>query len=167
MTLWLVGMMGTGKTSAGRLAAGRLGVPFIDVDEEIATDRGASISEMWAGLGEQGFRVLEAAAIDRVAGARAIVATGGGAVLDPANRNRMRETGTVIWLKTRPEVLAARLDSSGGRPLLDGHPDRGGQVAALLEERAQAYDDAANYEIDTSELSVEEVAMRIVGLWRS
>ncbi|HSK07628.1 MAG TPA: shikimate kinase [Acidimicrobiia bacterium] len=167
MTLWLVGMMGTGKTSAGRLAAERLGVPFIDVDQEIATDRGAEIPEIWSGLGEEGFRELETASIDRVAGSRAIVATGGGAVLDPANRRRMRETGTVIWLKTPPDVLAARLDSSGGRPLLEGHPDRGGRVAALLEERAQAYDDAADYELDTSELSVEEVAMRIEVLWRS
>jgi shikimate kinase len=167
MTLWLVGMMGSGKTSAGLLAAERLGVPFIDVDEEIASGQGSSIPEMWAELGERGFREMETAAIERVAGSHAIVSTGGGAVLDASNRHRMKTSGTVVWLRARPAVLAARLLASASRrPLLDDHPDRGGRVAELLVERAPAYDDAADYEIDTSELSVEEVAMRIEGLWR-
>jgi shikimate kinase len=66
----------------------------------------------------------------------------------------------------RPDVAAARLDSIPGRPLLDEDPDPGARVAALLQERASAYEDAADYDIDTSELSVEEVAMRIEALWR-
>jgi shikimate kinase len=78
----------------------------------------------------------------------------------------MKNTGTVVWLRARPEVLDARLDDTGGgRPMLDDHVDRGARVAKLLEERAAAYDGAADYEIDTSELSVEEVAMRIEELW--
>jgi shikimate kinase len=166
MTLWLVGMMGSGKTSTGSLAAQRLGVPFIDIDVEIVTDQGSSIPELWARLGERAFREMESATIERVAGYRAIVSTGGGAVLDPSNRRRMKNTGTVVWLRARPEVLDARLDDTGGgRPMLDDHVDRGARVAKLLEERAAAYDGAADYEIDTSELSVEEVAMRIEELW--
>jgi shikimate kinase len=166
MTLWLVGMMGSGKTTAGGRAAARLGVRFVDVDEEIASDSGQSVPELWAERGEQAFREMEAAAIERVAGDRAIVSTGGGAVLDPASRARMKATGTVVWLRVLPDVAAARLDSNRGRPLLDDDPDPGARVAALLQERASAYEDAADYDIDTSELSVEEVAMRIEALWR-
>ncbi|HSJ84513.1 MAG TPA: shikimate kinase [Acidimicrobiia bacterium] len=166
MTLWLVGMMGSGKSSAGELAAQRLGVPFVDIDEEIVADQGSSIPKLWADSGERAFRELETAAIGRVAGTRAIVSTGGGAVLDPSNRYRMRTTGTVVWLRARPEVLAERLAEAGeGRPMLDDHPDRGSRIAQLLEARTAAYANAADYELDTSELSVEEVAMRIEELW--
>ncbi len=163
--MWLVGMMGSGKTTAGRLAAERLAVPFLDIDDEVAAGRGSSLPELWDELGEKGFRELESAAIERVAGAEAIVSTGGGVVLDRANRYRMKSTGTVVWLKAPPPVLAARLEAGGGRPLLDDHPDQANRLAMLLEERSRAYGDAADYEIDTSQLSVEDVAMRIVGLW--
>jgi shikimate kinase len=166
MTLWLVGMMGSGKSTAGAMAAQHLGVSFVDIDEEIAADRGSSIPELWAESGERAFRELETATIGRVAGTRAIVSTGGGAVLNPSNRYRMRTTGTVVWLRARPEVLAERLAEAGeGRPILDDHPDRGARIAQLLEARTAAYDNAADYEFDTSELSVEEVAMRIEELW--
>lgn len=166
MTLWLVGMMGSGKTSIGSLAAQRLGVSFIDIDEEIVADQGSPIPELFARLGEGAFREIEASTIERVAGARAIVSTGGGAVLDPSNRRRMKNTGTVVWLRARPEVLEARIADTGeGRPMLADRAERGARIAELLEERTAAYDGAADYEIDTSELSVEEVAMRIEELW--
>ena len=166
MTLWLVGMMGSGKSSAGALAAQHLGVPFVDIDQEIVADLGSSIPKLWADSGERAFREMETATIGRVAGTRAIVSTGGGAVLDPSNRYRMRTTGTVVWLRARPEVLAARLAEGGeGRPMLDHHPDRGARIAQLLEARTAAYDNAADYALDTSELSVKEVAMRVEELW--
>lgn len=164
MTLWLVGMMGTGRTGAGRLAAERLGVEFVDVDDAVATEAGSSISELWARLGEAGFRRLETAVINRVAGTEAVVSTGGGAVLAVANRRRMRDTGRVVWLRAEPEVLERRLANAGDRPLL-AEPDWTGRITRLLEERSRAYEDAADYEIDTSPMSVEEVAMRIEQLW--
>jgi shikimate kinase len=165
MTLWLVGMMGTGKTGAGRLAAERLGVEFVDVDDAVATEAGSSIPELWARLGEAGFRRLETAVINRVAGTEAVVSTGGGALLAVANRRRMRDTGRVVWLRAEPGVLERRLANAGDRPLLAGEPDRTARITRLLEERARAYEDAADYEIDTSPMSVEEVAMRIEQLW--
>ena len=166
MTLWLVGMMGSGKTSAGRLAADRLGVPFLDIDDQLAVASGTSMPELWGELGEQGFRRLERAEIEKLAGTEAIVSTGGGAVLDRANRQQMKDTGTVVWLKAEPAVLAGRLGTGNGRPLLDDHPDREARLTGLLDERSRAYGDAADYEIDTSTLSVEEVSKRIEGLWR-
>lgn len=165
MTLWLVGMMGTGKSSAGRLAAERLGVEFVDVDEAVALEMGMTIPELWDRLGEGEFRRIETAMIDRVAGTEAVVSTGGGAVLAAVNRRRMRDTGRVVWLRATPSVLERRLETAGDRPLISGHPERTNTITRLLEERSRAYEDAADYEIDTSPVSVEEVAMRIEQLW--
>ena len=77
----------------------------------------------------------------------------------------MRDTGRVVWLRAEPAVLEGRLVEAGDRPLLAGEPDRTARITRLLEERARAYEDAADYEIDTSPMSVEEVAMRIEQLW--
>jgi shikimate kinase len=165
MTLWLVGMMGTGKTCAGRLAAELLGVEFVDVDDAVATEAGSSIAELWDRLGEPGFRRFETAVIKRVAGREAVVSTGGGAVLEVANRRRMRDTGRIVWLRAELAVLERRLEKAGDRPLLAGDPDRTAKITRLLEERSGAYEDAADYEIDTSPMTVEEVAMRIEQLW--
>jgi shikimate kinase len=165
MTLWLVGMMGTGKSSAGLLAAERLGVEFVDVDDAVAIEAGLAIPELWDRLGEAEFRRIETAVIERVAGTEAVVSTGGGAVLAAANRRRMRDTGRVVWLRAAPAVLERRLENAGDRPLLAGDPDRTARIAELLEERSRAYEDAADYEIDTSRMSVEDVAMRIEQLW--
>jgi shikimate kinase len=165
MTLWLVGMMGTGKTSAGRLAAERLGVEFVDVDDVVAMEAGSSIPLLWDRLGEAEFRSFETTVIKRIAGTEAVVSTGGGAVLDVVNRRRMRDTGRVVWLRAGPVELERRLETAGDRPLLQGDPDRTARITQLLEERSRAYEDAADYEIDTSPMTVEEVAMRIEQLW--
>jgi shikimate kinase len=158
-------MMGTGKTSAGRLASERLSVEFVDVDDAVAIEAGLAIPELWDRLGEAEFRRIETAVIKQVAGTEAVVSTGGGAVLGAANRRRMRDTGRVVWLRAAPAVIEHRLEDSGDRPLLTGDPDRTARITRLLEERSRAYEDAADYEIDTSPMSVEEVAMRIEQLW--
>jgi shikimate kinase len=166
MTLWLIGMMGSGKTTAGRLAAGSLGVGFHDTDDEVASGLGCSVAELWNEVGEYGFRVLESAAVQQLAGAVAIISTGGGAVVDKANRERMKATGPVVWLRARPEVLASRLVGAG-RPLLNSSPDRTATLTALLIDRSRTYFETADFEIDTSSLSVEDVASKIEGLWPS
>src|SRR5690606_39805260 len=99
-TIWLVGVMGVGKTSAGRLAAQRLGVPFSDTDEMVERQAGATIPAIWRVHGEEGFRALEARAVEAAAETGGVVATGGGAVLSEANRGKM--TGTVSWPSARP-----------------------------------------------------------------
>jgi shikimate kinase len=167
MTLWLIGMMGSGKTAAGRIAAGRLGVPFFDTDDEVVSDVGHPIARIWDETGETAFRQMESAAMRRLADEEAVISTGGGVVLDEENRVLMRKSGVVVWLRCAPEVLAARLGGSTGRPLLDQEPDRAAALAGVLESRAAAYSETADYEIDTSFLSVEEVARGIEGLWPS
>lgn len=167
MTLWLIGMMGSGKTTAGRLAADSLGVAFFDTDDEVTASLGRPVPRIWDELGEASFRESESAVIRRLAGEKAVVATGGGAIVDQANRDRMKASGRVVWLRCLPEVLASRLEGSIGRPLLDGEESPAAALGAVLGARSIAYAEASDFEIDTSSLSVEEVAEEIEGLWPS
>ncbi len=167
MTLWLIGMMGSGKTTAGRLAAESLGVAFFDTDEEVASSLGRQVADIWQELGESSFREVESAAVRQLAGENAVISTGGGVVLEHGNRDVMKTSGPVVWLSCPPEVLASRLEGSSGRPLLDGEPELAAAIGDVLARRSSAYSETADFEIDTSALSVAEVAARIEGLWPS
>lgn len=164
MTLWLVGMMGSGKTSAGRAAASSLGVEFWDTDALVEESVGMSIEALWAEEGEAGFRLLEEEALSEVAGAEGIVATGGGAVLSRRNRDTMRDSGIVVWLDAGVETLAARIGHAHGRPLL-GVAEPGPELGSIWAQRRDLYQAVAHHRIDTDPLTVAQVAERIGGLW--
>jgi shikimate kinase len=163
-TLWLVGMMGSGKSAVGRAAAERLGEPFVDLDEEITAAAGRPISAVFADEGEACFRAAEAEAVAAVAGRRAVVAVGGGAVLTERSRRLMRETGTVVWLDAEVGELVARVGGGQGRPLLAG-PDTAGTLAALAAERRPAYRAAAHHRVETSGRGLDEVVEEVTVLW--
>jgi len=155
-------MMGTGKTVTGRALASRSGAPFYDLDDEVEAAAGRSIASLFRDEGEEGFRALEAAALEQVAGRTpGVVATGGGVVLRKANVVLMKASGTVVLLQADEDELAARLDGVAGRPLLDGRDDLSGHLAALTTEREAAYLGAADVRIDTDARSPEEVAIAI------
>ena len=119
MNIWLIGMMGSGKTTVGRLLAGERDMEFRDVDSIISTRVAGTVSELWQWTGEEGFRALEADVVEELAaGAGAVIASGGGAVLAEANRQAMRRSGTVVWLQASADALAARLVGANDRPLL-------------------------------------------------
>jgi shikimate kinase len=131
-TVWLVGMMGAGKSSVGLLLAERLGLPFHDTDAEVEREAGASVAELFAREGEEGFRAREGRAVARLAGAPAVVALGGGALTREAVRERVAGAGRRVYLRARPETLLARLGDGEGRPLLGGL-DAAGRLARLRE----------------------------------
>lgn len=164
MTMWLVGMMGSGKTAAGRLAASQLGVEFADTDELIAATVGTPVVEVWQAQGESRFRVLESGVVAGLTGFVGVVAAGGGAVLDEANRRQMSQ-GTVVWLRASPQRLADRVGGSPDRPLLKRGPSPAAVLSSLLEERKSIYAGMADHQIDTEHLAVDEVARRIGELW--
>jgi len=115
----LVGLMGAGKSAIGRRMAQRLGVPFIDADAEIEKAAGATISEIWARDGEAAFRLGERRVIARLLeGPNGVLATGGGAFMDPCTRERIRARGISIWLKADLETLVERTGRRSHRPLL-------------------------------------------------
>lgn len=168
MKIWLVGMMGSGKTSAGALAAAGLGVPFLDTDQLVAEKVGKTIAELWSDEGEEAFRSVERAVVTDVEASSGIVATGGGVVLDELNRAALARSGTVVWLEASPSALASRVSGSAERPLLETAGEPAVSVLArTLADRSWLYADVAEHRVDTEVLDVEAVAQRIQGLWKS
>ena len=162
-TIWLVGMMGAGKSAVGSRLAERLGVRFVDTDAEIEREAGESVAELFEREGQEGFRTRERAAVAAVAGQRAVVALGGGAVAQPGARERLAASGTLVWLRARPETLAARVsDEAEARPLLHGldPAERRERLAKLLAEREPHYA-AATVVVDTDALSADAIAERL------
>ena len=155
--LVLVGVMGAGKTSTGRRLAERLDRPFVDTDAVVEAAAGMTIADVFRQRGEPAFRELERRAVvdALLARDRAVIATGGGAVLDAESRDAMREQGTVIWLDPPIARIVARLDDDGARPLLDGRPI-GERLAQLRDERAPWYEAVATTRvaIDADEAAV-------------
>lgn len=135
----LVGLMGAGKTSVGRRLAKRLDLPFFDADQEIEKAAGCSIDEIFSRHGEAAFRSGERRVIARLLdGGGHVLATGGGAFMDPETRAAIRERGISIWLNAELEVLLERVLRRDNRPLLkQGNPEQ--ILRALLAERSPVY----------------------------
>ncbi len=158
----LVGMMGAGKTTTGHLVADRLGWGYRDSDADVEAATGLTVPELFARDGEAAFRqaeadVLAAACADP---APSVVSVAGGAVLRPDNRRLIAASGTVVWLRARPETLAARVGDGAGRPLLADDP--AGAMVRLNAVRSPLYAEVADLVIDVDELPAEEVARRIL-----
>lgn len=163
--IWLIGMMGAGKSAAGRILASRLERDFIDTDAEVAARTGCSVAQLWGEQGEAAFRAMEAATVAGLTDRDdAVIATGGGVVLDSDNVAAIRRSGFVVWLMAEPATLSARVGRPDGRPLLtpDNSPQR---LGLILAERTSLYAEAAHATVVTEDLSVPEVAQRIEELW--
>ena len=167
--IYLIGYRGCGKSSVGPLLAKQLGRPFSDADAVLEADAGQNIRDIFAVEGEGGFRDREEATIAKLAaGEAAVIATGGGAVLRAANRERLAATGFVVWLGAPAEVLWHRMLSDpttvARRPNLAG----GGfaEVVELLTAREPLYATTAHATVDGT-ASPAVVADRILGLWRA
>ncbi len=160
----LVGMMASGKTTAGEAVAGRLGWDFIDSDRQVEAATGHTVEEIWAAEGEQAFRRLEARALaDALASTArrpAVVAAAGGVVLDPANRALLRRHPPVVWLRADPATLADRAGSGPGRPLLAGGPRE--TLARLWAERRPLYQEVADAVVDVDGLGPDEVVEQVL-----
>jgi len=140
--LVLVGLMGAGKTSVGKRLAGLLGVGFTDSDHEIVEAAGMSIPEIFASLGEPAFRDGERRVIMRLLGERpGVLATGGGAFIEPRTRAEIRTHATSVWLKAHLDLLWDRVRDRPGRPLLRT-PNPRGTLSDLLERRYPVYAEA-------------------------
>ncbi len=141
-TVALVGMMGAGKSSVGRRLATRLDVPFRDADSEIETAAGCTISEIFDRFGEEAFRDGERRVIARLLTETPhVLATGGGAFVDPQTRSAIKETAVSIWIKAPVEILLQRVKRRDTRPLLR-HGDPRETLERLLKEREPLYAEA-------------------------
>jgi shikimate kinase len=135
----LVGLMGAGKSTIGRRLASTLNLSFIDSDQEIVEAAGCSISDIFESYGETIFRDLEQRVLTRLVGSKpCVVATGGGAFINPAVREIIKEKSISIWLKADLEVLLERVSRRDTRPLLKSG-DKGVILRKLMEERYPVY----------------------------
>ena len=164
----LVGLMGAGKTTVGRLLAERLARPFVDTDALVEAEAGRPVSEIFATEGERGFRQREAAAVRRVAALRGqVLAVGGGAVLDPANVTHLRGTGDLVLLDAPAGTLAERVGDAAGRPLLTGAEPVADRLAELRSERDAAYRAAAEHAVDTAGRTPEQITEDVLAWART
>ncbi len=161
-SLYLVGMMGAGKSTVGRLLARRLKLRFYDCDHEIERRCGVKIPLIFEIEGEPGFRARETQVLAELTGVPGIVlATGGGAVLAAENRRRLAEHGTVIYLRARPEDLYNRVRNDRNRPLL-ATPDPLRRLRELHAERDALYASVADVVVDTGRQTVQALARDLV-----
>lgn len=159
--IFLVGLMGAGKTSVGKLLARRLGKDFYDCDHEIEEATGVKISVIFEIEGEGGFRTRESKMlVDLAKRPNALIATGGGAVLSPANRVLLTESGIVIYLRAAPVDLWRRTRHDRHRPLLKTE-DRMARLEQLFAERDPLYHEIADIIVDTGSQSIGALAGKL------
>lgn len=162
----LVGMMGVGKTSVGRLLAQKLGLPFIDADSEIEAAAQATISEIFERDGEAVFRSGERRVIARLLeGPLCVLATGGGAFMTAETRAKIRERAISVWLRADLDLLTRRVGRRRDRPLLNhGNPRE--TLAQLLAQRSPVYAEA-DIVVESGDETPEQVAETVIAALRS
>ena len=165
MNIYLVGMMGAGKSVTGKALAPLLKMQFVDLDRMIETDQKLSVSEIFEIRGEPFFRELESEVLKRVSGRSGqVISTGGGIVLRKDNRQLMKQNGRVVFLETSVPWLLKRLRGSTERPLLKTE-NWTQKVETLAEERASLYREASNITVLTDEKTpaqtAEEIAVKL------
>lgn len=159
--IFLIGLMGAGKSTIGRQLARRLGKEFRDSDGEIEKRTGVNIDVIFDIEGEPGFRRRETEMLQELTAVRGIVlATGGGAVLAPENQVLLKDNGFIIYLKATAEHLAGRLRLDRRRPLLQSG-DKLTKIRELLERREPVYQELADLVIETNERSIYRVVSEI------
>lgn len=160
--IYLIGLMGAGKTTVGRQLARRLGRPFFDSDHEIVARTGVAIPTIFEIEGEDGFRRREAQAISELtAGNNLVMATGGGVVLNPDNRRLLRETGWVVYLNVPPVLLFERTRHDRNRPLLKV-PDPLLKLEELHAQRDPLYRDIAHITIEGGRLAASGIVQYLL-----
>tara|TARA_B100000614_G_scaffold260908_1_gene289011 strand:+ start:1965 stop:2594 length:630 start_codon:yes stop_codon:yes gene_type:complete len=160
-TIVLVGIMGAGKTTVGKILADRIGIQFVDADQEIERAAGCTITDIFEKYGEAEFRKGEERVISRIlSGQPCVLATGGGAFMSQATRLLIKKTATSVWLRVSFEVLAKRLEKRSGRPLLQT-VDPQQTLRALINKRYPIYNDAdliVDAKDDAVDITVSKVA---------
>jgi shikimate kinase len=159
--IFLVGFMGAGKTTVGRVLANKIGYSCVDPDQVLEENAGTSISAIFSEFGEDYFRDLESQTLESIsAGERQVIATGGGVVIKDRNWDIMKKSGLTVYLKAPVEVLYERIKDSTNRPLLQVENPLE-RARELLGSREHLYQ-KADLIIDSEKLSVREVADELI-----
>lgn len=156
--IYLIGPMGSGKTTIGQRVATLLGLRFLDCDHELEAQTGASVSLIFDVEGEEGFRTRETRMLEELtAQSGVLIATGGGVVLREENRKMLHKTGLVVYMRTSIRQQLKRLGRDRSRPLLQT-PDRKAKLTRLAEERNPLYEEIADIEFPAQNRGLDAVA---------
>ncbi|MEM3400050.1 MAG: shikimate kinase [Candidatus Micrarchaeia archaeon] len=161
--IFLVGFMGTGKSAVGKALADRLGMKFVDTDEEIEAKAKMPIKDIFAKYGEEHFRNIEKEVVRRVSkNKNAVIACGGGVMLFEGNVENLKKNGIIVCLTASPEEIAHRVGINDERPLLKGktYRERLKEIKKLLKKRSEYYA-KSDYFVDTNGRGVEEIVGEI------
>lgn len=166
MNLYLIGYRCTGKSSVGRLLAEAMDWTFVDMDQELVSEAGIPIEEIVDSRGWKYFRDQESKLLQQLSRAtEQVISTGGGVVTVPENITIMHGSGKVVWLHASPGTIAARMEADKStddqRPPLHGD-DSVVEIEEVLAERLPLYDEAMHLQVETDDLSVEEVSESII-----
>ncbi|UYV36606.1 helix-turn-helix transcriptional regulator [Rhodobacteraceae bacterium D3-12] len=161
----LVGLRGAGKSSLGARVGQALGVPFVELNSEIEAHSGMPVTELMALYGQEGYRTLEAQAVDRIIATHSniILAVAGGIVAEPSTYNAVRSQFHTIWIKASPEEHMARVRSQGDMRPMKGNPEAMEQLRTILKSREGLYR-RAHAALDTSGKTLEQSAQELIAL---
>jgi shikimate kinase len=155
--VFLIGFMGAGKTTVGRILADRLGFHFVDLDEIVEANAGRSVRAIFAELGEDEFRRLEREALEHARGMKqTVIALGGGAYISKENRAIIDQTGKAVWLDCPLEICLGRIERDGSRPLLAGEMEM-----KALHDRRRPFYALADHVVSTGDCTAAEAAQRV------
>ena len=168
MNIVLIGYRGTGKSVVGELLAAHLGMPCIGMDTEIVKRAGMSIPDIVAKYGWPKFRDMESELVRELAELdNSIIDTGGGVVERPENIEALKTNSHIFWLKASVDTIVSRIQDGDERPALTSGKTFTEEVAEVLERRISKYTSAAQYQIDTDDLTPGQVAERIIEIWKN
>lgn len=158
----LIGMMGSWKTTVGKILAEKMGRKFVDIDHLVEKEAKTSVSDIFDNFGEEKFRDLETKVLKTaLQGKGMVISTGGGTVISSKNRNLMKQYGYVIFLRAKPESLSNRIKNTAKRPILDKSEDKLQVLRDIWEKRKGHYTSIADLVIDTDKLNPEGVSIEI------
>jgi len=160
----LIGFMGSGKSTLGRVLNQKLSYPLIDTDQVIEQQADKSVTDIFASEGEEAFRTMETKLLENMLETQCnqhIISTGGGMIVRPENRILLRRLGFVVWLSCSAQETLERTSRNNNRPLLQGE-DPMAVIRRMLDERSPLYDEAAHLKISTSDLEFDEISCGIL-----
>jgi shikimate kinase len=167
MNIVLIGYRGTGKTVVGELLSAQLDMALMDMDAQIVEKAGMPIPEIVKKSGWPGFRDIESEIARKLADLdNIIIDTGGGVIERPENIEALKSNSRIFWLQASVDTIVSRIREGTQRPALTAGKTFTQEVAEVLEQRIPKYKSAAQYEIDTDPLTPEQVAEKIIQIWR-
>jgi len=163
MNIVLIGYRGTGKSVVADILGSKLGMKSYSVDQEIIEEAGITIPQIVEKYGWPGFRDLETKIVKQLSGLnKIIIDTGGGVIERPENIQALRENGRIFWLRASVEVIISRISDGIERPALTSGKSFTEEVSEVLEQRISKYKSAAHSEIDTDNITPDQVALELI-----